>query len=113
MVLLKHLQPYLSPSNIAIPDFKTLNLVNKSTSRDLDMSLPSNIYTDIRRRSPNVNTAVQTSGNNSTFEIPKYSVDMDLVKSPIRPWGRKPASLLTRKAPDYFKSKAKTLRKLI
>ncbi|CAG9333647.1 unnamed protein product [Blepharisma stoltei] len=101
-ILLKQIQPYLSPSNLNIPNFASVNLVTDTLKQD--DSLPN-----INKNKPTISVAVQTSFALGTFELPKLEVDADMVKAPLRPWGAK-----STKSPDSsFVKKGHKFRKLL
>ena len=81
VALLKQVQPYISPSNLNIPNVSSVNIVSTPIRED---SLPSLV-----KKAPGISVGVQTSFALGTFELPKLDIDADMVKAPLRPWGSK------------------------
>lgn len=78
-LLLKHLQPYISPSNLAIPAVTSINIITSPLIQDENAV----------RKVPMISVGVQTSFALGTFDLPKLEIDAELVKGPVRPWGPK------------------------
>lgn len=81
--LLKQVQPYISPSNLNIPNVASVNIISTPLRED---SLPS-----LTKKAQLISVGVQTSFALGTFELPKLDIDAEMVKAPLRPWGNKHA----------------------
>lgn len=81
ITLLKQIQPYISPSNLNIPNVSSVNIVSTPMREE---SLPN-----LSKKNQTVSIGVQTSFALGTFELPKLDIDAEMVKSALRPWGSK------------------------
>lgn len=81
VALLKQIQPFISPSNLSIPNVSSVNIVSTPMRED---SLPN-----LNKKNQTVSIGVQTSFALGTFELPKLDIDAEMVKSALRPWGSK------------------------
>ena len=79
--MLKQVQPYISPSNLNIPNVASVNIISTPLRED---SLPN-----LSKKTPSISVGVQTSFALGTFELPRLDIDAEMVKAPLRPWGNK------------------------
>lgn len=79
--LLKQVQPYISASNLNIPNVASVNIISTPLRED---SLPNLV-----KKTQMISVGIQTSFALGTFELPKLDIDAEMVKAPLRPWGNK------------------------